>query len=190
MTARSLPSSQVPRYLVVSFLLVALVIGVFGGARSLSGVAQESTPMADMEDMAMPTGAVGLTSVVLARMEPSVAPDHELQLVRVDVATGATVTAHTHPGAIVLCIESGSPTFGVTQGTATMTQAATVATPEAASQLTAGSETVLQPGDCLTFDATQTVHTLQNPGEPAVIWQAHLYAAGEPPTTFLGTPAP
>ncbi len=190
MTAQTSPSSRVLRYLAVSSLLVVLAIAILAGGRSPSSVAQESTPMASMEEMDMPTGAVGLTSVVLARMSPPVAPDQQLQLVRVEVATGATVTAHTHPGAIVLCLESGSPTFGVTQGTVMMTQADTAATPEAATQLTAGTETVLQPGDCLTFDATQTVHTLQNPGDPAVIWQAHLYAAGEPPTTFLGTPAP
>jgi hypothetical protein len=69
-----------------------------------------------------------------------------------------------------------------------MTQAATIATPEAATELTAGSETELQPGDCLSFQASETVHTLRNPGGPAVIWQAHLYALDEPPTTFLATP--
>ena len=103
---------------------------------------------------------------------------------------GATVAAHTHPGAIALCLESGSVDFGVTQGTATKTRAATAATPGAAETLAAGSETVLEPGDCLTFEATGTVHTLHNPGGPAVIWQAQLYALGQPPTTFLGTPAP
>jgi quercetin dioxygenase-like cupin family protein len=168
-------------------LLVAIIASAGVISRSL---AQESTPEHDMPGMDMPIGNNGLTSVVLAQMPPSAAPDQLLQLVRVDVETGATVSAHTHPGSIVMCVESGSPTFGVVQGVVTMTQAASVATPEAAVELTAGSETVLQPGDCLTFDATQTVHNLHNPGEPAVIWQAHLYASGEKPTTFLGTPEP
>ncbi|MDQ3653948.1 MAG: hypothetical protein M3457_02565 [Chloroflexota bacterium] len=190
MTVRSLPSSRLLHSLAVTVLLVVLVIAAFTGARSTAGVAQDATPMAGMDEMDMPVGAVGLTSVVLARISPPVTPDQELQLVRVDVAAGATVTAHTHPGTIALCLESGSPTFGVTQGTVTMTQAATAATPEAAVNLEMGTETVLQPGDCLTFDATNTVHTLHNPGGPAVIWQAHLYALGQPPTTFLGTPAP
>jgi quercetin dioxygenase-like cupin family protein len=173
------------RYLALAILFV---IGLaLTGPRLLSTVAQESTPMPGMD---MPAGAVGLTSVVLAQMEPAVAPGQSLQLVRVEVAEGATVAPHTHPGSIVLCLESGSPTFGVVEGTVTMTQAATVATPEAATQLAAGDEIQLQPGDCLTFDATQTVHTLRNTGGPAVIWQAHLYAVGEKPTTFLATPAP
>lgn len=187
MTTRFVVLGNLPRYLIVTVVIVGLA---FAGVRLLDGAAQESTPMAGMEEMDMPVGNVGLTSVVLARIEPPVAPGQELQLVRVDVASGATVSEHTHPGAIVLCLESGAPIFGVAEGTVTMTQAATAATPEAATELGAGSETELQPGDCLTFDATQTVHTLYNPGGPAVIWQAHLYAVGEKPTSFLGTPAP
>lgn len=159
--------------------LLALVIGMVAGGRLMvATIAQEATPA--------PGG--GLTSVVLARIAPAAAPDQELQLVRVEVAPGATSAAHTHPGAIALCLESGSVVFGVVEGTVTMTQTATVATPEAATELTAGSETVLEPGDCLSFQATDTVHTLHNPGGPAVIWQAHLYAPDEPPTTFLATP--
>lgn len=188
MTARFVALGHLPRYLAVTVVCAGLA---FAGVHLLDGAAQESTPMAGMEGMEgmdMPVGNNGLTSVVLAQIEPPVAPGQQLQLVRVDVASGATVSAHTHPGAIALCLESGAPIFGVIEGTVTMTQAATVATPEAATELGAGSEIELQPGDCLTFDATQTVHTLYNPGAPAVIWQAHLYAAGEKPTTFLGTP--
>jgi quercetin dioxygenase-like cupin family protein len=167
--------------------LFALIIGiVVGGRLTTNTLAQEATPTHDMS--AMPPGNVGLKSVVLSRIAPAAAPDQQLQLVRVEVASGATVSAHTHPGAIALCVETGSPIFGVVEGTVTMTQAATVATPEAATELTVGSETELQPGDCLSFQATETVHTLRNPGEPAVIWQAHLYAPDEPPTTFLATP--
>ncbi len=179
-------SKLLPTFVLATALV--LVIGVVTGSRVMvDTIAQEATPTHDMS--AMPPGAVGLTSVVLSRIAPAAAPDQELQLVRVEVAPGATSAAHTHPGAIALCLESGSVVFGVVEGTVTMTQAATVATPEAATQLTAGSETVLQPGDCLSFQATDTVHTLHNPGGPAVIWQAHLYAPDEPPTTFLATPA-
>jgi hypothetical protein len=135
--------------------------------------------------MDMPAGAVGLTSTVLAKIEAPAAPGHELQLVRVEVVEGATVAPHTHPGVIALYVESGSPVFGVVEGTVTMTQDATAATPEAAVELTAGSETELKAGDRLAFDATQTVHTLRNIGGPAVLWQAHLYAVGEDPTTFM-----
>jgi mannose-6-phosphate isomerase-like protein (cupin superfamily) len=176
------------RRLAVSVLLVGLLGLALTVPRLLGTVAQEATPTHSME--AMPPGAVGLTSMVLARMDPATAPGQQLQLVRVEVAPGATVAPHTHPGTIVLCLESGSPVFGVVEGTATLTHAATAATPEAAETVTAGAEIELQPGDCLTFDATQTVHTLRNPGGPALIWQAHLYASGQPPTTFLGTPVP
>jgi mannose-6-phosphate isomerase-like protein (cupin superfamily) len=175
------------RRLAVSVLLVALVGLILAGPRALSGVAQEASPMAGMS--ATPAGAVGLTSRVLARIEPATAAGQELQLVRVEVAPDAMVAAHSHPGTIALCLEFGSVVFGVVEGTATVTRAATAATPEAAEQL-AAAETVLEPGDCLTFDAAQTIHTLHNPGGPAVLWQAQLYAIGQPPTTFIGTPTP
>lgn len=51
-----------------------------------------------------------------------------------------------------------------------------------------GTEIVLEPGDCLSFDASQTIHTLRNTGGPAIIWQAQLFTIGEKPTTFLATP--
>jgi hypothetical protein len=173
------------RHLAAAVLLVGLALA---GTRLLTGIAQEATPTHDMA--AMPPGSVGLKSVVLARIAPAAAPGQELQLVRVEVAPGATVAPHTHPGTIVLCLESGAPVFGVAEGTATLTHAATAATPEAAETVTAGAEIELLPGDCLTFDATETVHTLRNSGGPAVIWQAHLYVLGEPATTFLATPTP
>ena len=175
------------RHLAISVLFVGLIGLALAVVRPLNGLAQESTPMTDMASM--PAGAVGLTPRVLARVEPATAAGQELQLVRVEVAPGATVAPHTHPGTIALCLESGSFNFGIVEGTATVTRAATAATPEAAEQL-ANAETVLTPGDCVTFDASQTVHTLHNTGGPAVIWQAQLYALGEPATTFLGTPTP
>jgi mannose-6-phosphate isomerase-like protein (cupin superfamily) len=185
--AGSRQEGTIMRQLAVSILFVGLVGLAFAGVRPLNGLAQESTPMADMAGM--PAGSVGLTAKVLARVEPATAPGQELQLVRVDVAPGATVAPHTHPGTIALCLESGSFDFGIVEGTATVTRAATAATPEAAEQLT-GAETVLAPGDCVTFDASKSVHTLRNTGGPAVIWQAHLYTLGAPATTFLATPAP
>ena len=68
------------RYLAIVVVIVGLA---FAAPRLLNTLAQESTPMPGMD---MPAGAVGLTSVVLAKIEPAVAPGQELQLVRVEVA--------------------------------------------------------------------------------------------------------
>jgi len=107
--------------------LVTLVALAAFGLVTTRTVAQEASPMAGMTDM--PAGAVGLTPRVLARIEPATAPGQELQLVRVEVAPEATVAPHTHPGAIALCLESGSFDFGIVEGSATVTRAATAATP-------------------------------------------------------------
>jgi hypothetical protein len=69
------------RHLAVSVLFVGLIGLAFAGVRPLSGLAQESTPMADMASM--PASAVGLTPRVLARVEPATAAGQELQLVRI-----------------------------------------------------------------------------------------------------------
>jgi mannose-6-phosphate isomerase-like protein (cupin superfamily) len=174
------------QFSVLVVLVGFVALSAFGLATTRT-VAQEASPMADMAGM--PAGAVGLMPHVLARIEPATAPGQELQLVRVDVAPGATVAPHTHPGTIALCLESGSFTFGIVEGVATVTRAATAATPEAAEQL-ADAETMLAPGDCVTINASTTVHTLRNTGGPAVIWQAQLYALGATATTFLATPTP
>src|SRR5215213_9003356 len=111
-------------------LVAVVLVGLTTGG--LRTAAQDASPMAGMTDI--PAGSVGLTPHVLARVEPAAA-GQELQLVRVDVAPGATVAPHTHPGTIALGLESGSFNFGIVKGTATVTRAATAATPEAAEQL-------------------------------------------------------
>jgi hypothetical protein len=69
-------------------------------------------------------------------------------------------------------------------------------TPAATEALTVDQPITYGPGDCVAFDedAAHTVHTAWNAGsEPVVLWEAHLYRAGEAATTFTdmqGTPTP
>ena len=149
--------------------------------------AQDATPMTGMTTM--PAGA-GVKGVVLARIAPPAAPGQELQLFRLELAPGAIIAPHTHPGVIASCVAAGALGFTLLSGTGTVTRAATAATPTAAEPLVPGREVVLAPGDCLTFDATTHAHSGRNAAAgPTVLWEAHLYAAGQPLTTYLGTPA-
>jgi hypothetical protein len=170
---------------------IALVLGV---AAMLVGLpwsargAQEGTPL--------PPGAVGVSAAVLGAFPATGAPGYELQVFRSEWAPGSSINTHTHPGALVSCVESGELTFAIQTGAATMIRAHGVGTPAPTEALTLNQPITYGPGDCVAFDqdAVQTVHTAWNAGsEPVVLWEAHLYHTGEAATTFTdaqGTPTP
>jgi hypothetical protein len=109
-------------------------------------------------------------------------------------APDSYVTQHTHPTAIVVCVQSGALGFAIQAGTATVTRSETQGTPEAAEQLALNTDVVLEPRDCVAFDefAAHTVHTAWNASaDTTVIWEARLVKTDEPFTTFvdaMGTP--
>jgi quercetin dioxygenase-like cupin family protein len=143
------------------------------------------------QDPSMPPGSTGITPQPLGGGLPSVAPGYAMGLVRLTYAPGGTLNSHTHPGASILYVESGTLTYTLIAGTATVTRsAADASTPPAAEPLGMG-EVVLNAGDSL-FEDADVVHTARNDGdEPAVVLIANLLTAGAPVTTFLeGTPVP
>ena len=149
--------------------------------------AQESTPL--------PQGAVGITAAVLGATQPAAADGYELQLFRSEWEPGSSISTHTHPGALVSCVESGTLSFEIQSGAATVIRAHGAGTPAPTEAMEVGVPITYGPGDCVSFDqdAAETAHTAWNAGdETVVLWEAHLYKAGEPATTFQeqGTPAP
>jgi hypothetical protein len=144
----------------------------------------------------MPPGAVGISAAVLGAIDPVAAPGYELQLFRSEWAPGSTINTHNHPGALVSCVESGQLHFEIQTGAASLIRAHGAGTPTAPEAIAPNQPIVYGPGDCVAFDqdAADTVHTAWNDGSaPAVLWEAHLYRAGKPATTFTneqGTPAP
>lgn len=161
------------------------------GAVGLGLVARGAQPPPD----AAP-GSVGFQSAILGGIEPAVAPGHRLVLAEVVLEPDAYATSHTHPTAIVVCVQSGALGFSLQHGTATVTRAQGAGTPAAAEPLAVGTEIVLQPRDCVAFDhfAAHTAHTGWNASDgQTVLWEARLFKADEPYTTFLdaqGTPVP
>jgi quercetin dioxygenase-like cupin family protein len=165
-----------------SLSLVALLM-----AMAISG----SVVHAQM-DHSMPPGSTGITPQPLGSGLPSSAPGLAMGLVRLTYAPGATLNSHTHPGASILYIESGTLTYTLIEGTATVTRAsADPASPPVAEPFAAGV-IELSAGDSL-FEDADVIHTANNAGEePAVVLIANLLTAGEPVSTFLedGTPTP
>lgn len=146
------------------------------------------------QDFSMPAGSTGITPQPLGSGQPSVAPGYAMGLVRLTYAPGGTLNAHTHPGASILYIESGTLTYTLVEGTATLTRASsgpvTPGAALAAEPVTPG-DVELQTGDSL-FEDADVIHTARNDGsESAVVLIANLLTAGAPVTTFLeATPVP
>src|ERR687897_2994558 len=92
-------------------LVVLFVVTVLGP----TSMAQDATPAA---------GPVGVTSTLLGSGQPRLVPGHELSLRRVTIAPGGGIPAHTHPGAIVIYLESGSWGYIPLGGVAQLTRAA------------------------------------------------------------------
>ena len=88
-------ASRPNRALVV--LLAAALTLLFGVG--IGALAQNGPPPAD----ATP-GAVGTSALVLAALEPAVAPGYRLAVVENTWAPVAYVTRHTHPTAIAVCV--------------------------------------------------------------------------------------
>ena len=168
-----------PRML--TLLSIALILTVILGI---------GTAVRAQQDPSMPPGAVGITPQPLGSGLPSAAPGYALGLTRLLWEPGATLNAHTHPGASVLYIESGTLTYTLIEGTATVSRASDEGTPRAVEELRTG-DIVLNPGDSL-FEDADVIHTARNDSdEPTVVLIAGLLGANEPVATFLeGTPAP
>ncbi len=172
-------------------IMLALVLGGLVGLIATGALARSAQPPPD----ATP-GSVGFGNVALGGIDPVVAPGYRLEMRENTFAPGAYVTRHTHPTAIIVCVQSGAFGFAIQAGAATVTRGGTGATPEATEPLEVGVDVVLEPRDCVAFDefAAHTEHTGWNASDgTTVIWETRLLKIGEPYTTFLdeqGTPVP
>jgi quercetin dioxygenase-like cupin family protein len=139
-------------------------------------------------------GAVGFGNVLLGGVDPAVATGYRLEMRENTFAPGAYVTRHTHPTAIIVCVQSGALGFAIQDGAATVTRGGSGTTPEGVEPLDVNTEIVLEPRDCVAFDefAEHTEHTGWNASdETTVVWETRLLKVGEPYTTFVdeqGTP--
>ena len=173
----------------VSIVLSVVILVGFVALWGMSTTAQEATPA---------TGPVGVSAALLGSGQPAVAPGHELSLRRITIAPGGGIPAHTHPGALVIYLESG--TWGYTalnEGTQ-LTRAAVNGTPGPTEEMAVGEEIILNAGDWIYVE--DPADDIRNAGDkPVVLWVAGLTRVGEPFTTIMtdmggmemgGTPSP
>ncbi len=172
----------------IQTFVAVIVIGLLGVV-GVGVFAQGGPPPPD----ATP-GSFGFSNVLLGGVEPAVAPGYRLEMRENTFEPGAYVTRHTHPTAIIVCVQSGALGFAIHEGAATVTRGGTGEEPEATEPLELDAEVVLEPRDCVAFDhfAAHTAHTGWNASDgQTVLWEARLLKTDEPYTTFVdaqGTP--
>lgn len=173
--------SKTARFLPVAALF--LMLAILAPVRSTT-LAQDGQPI----DLPCVTG---VTAQTLGVGMPNDASGQALVLVRLDIAPSGGFAPHTHPGMMVVSVESG--TIDVTQigeMEMTITRAASNGTPAVNESLTNGMTATLGPGDSFTEPAGM-VHTAFNNGaDPAILMAAGLVDPNQPATQCVeGTPA-
>jgi quercetin dioxygenase-like cupin family protein len=135
----------------------------------------------------------GVTVEPIGQAMPAEAPGQALVVLRITIAPGGGFQPHTHPGTLVVSIESGQ--FGLTQLDTSMPmsimRAASNGTPAASEQLTAGATTVLNPGDWF-VEPKGMLHEMTNAGStPTVVLVSGVVDPNLPLVQCVsGTPTP
>lgn len=164
--------------IVTQFAALALATaGTFAFAAGGSAAPPEPQPVT------LPC-ATDMSIQVLGNAQPANAEGQNLVLVRAHFGVGGGIGPHTHPGTLVVAVESGE--FGFTLEDEGMEMpimrsgdAGTPAVPEVAK---AGEEVVLQPGDW--FVETGMIHSARVVGEePVMVTFTGLVEAGQPVTS-------
>jgi len=157
-----------------SFVTIILSLGLFAVSQGPI-VAQESS------------GNPGISAAILAAVEAGAGQGYEVQVSRSVWEPGSSLTAEGRAGALVSCVESGSMSFALIDGAATVTRAhlSTEGIPVdilrahpvvATSAITLGHAIAFADGDCVTVGKdAPSVFTITNAGtRDAVLWEVRL----------------
>ncbi|MBA3414769.1 MAG: hypothetical protein H0U10_06055 [Chloroflexia bacterium] len=152
-------------------------LGLALASRRFDAFAQDATPA--------PAAAVGVSAQLLGIGQPAAAPGLELTLRRITIAVGGSIPPHSHPGALVIFVESGAFGYTALGGTIELTRAAVDGTPAPAEEMPTGTEVILNPGDRLFVE--DPMDDVRNAGEDElVLLVSGLTRVGEPFTTLMG----
>jgi quercetin dioxygenase-like cupin family protein len=152
-------------------LAVVLVLAALVAAPGLTA-AQDSTPAAG-GPIAVIELAPGVTAEVFAGAPSARAAGQTVYLARFVFQPGSEIFPHSHPGTVVLGVESGTFGWTLVEGAAHVVRGAAAGATGPVEDLTEpGTEVVLNPGDAIYYE-DDVVHTARG--------------AGDGPTVVLGT---
>lgn len=157
--------------------LAVIVATGLASAPAYTAIAQENPPPNPIE---LPC-ATNVSAQVLG-MTPVNDGEQTLLLARVIFGPGGSIGEHTHPGSLVITVESGS--FGFTHlgdGEMTVNRVATADAEASVEPMPHGEEVVLNPGDWTV--ETGMIHTGANlSDEPTTVLLSGLIEGGQPLT--------
>src|SRR5215210_3531418 len=145
-------------------VLLGLVIGLGLFTMPAIPAAQETAPKVEASPSANHTP---IFLELLGSALTTEVPNKRLGLFRLTLAPGASVFAHTHPGQLVVAIESGTLAYTVLGGDGASVRAA-AGTPTAEEVIAPETETIFGPGEFL-VEPPGVAHTYRNPGEEPVV---------------------
>jgi quercetin dioxygenase-like cupin family protein len=148
---------------------VALVLMV-GGLCGACGSDGSTTRSAGVD---APTTAAGpgttiapvVKNILAQEVDPPGAPGRTLSLVRYVIAPGAQLPAHIHPGVQLASIESGTLTYTIVSGTATVTRKGSASGDPA----TGPTTITLGPGDAVAENDGMVHYGANQTDQPVVI---------------------
>ena len=152
------------RRTVLTPVILGLVVGLSLFTMPASPAAQEATPTGEASPSADHTP---IFLELLGSALTTEVPNKRLTLIRLTLAPGASMFAHTHPGQLVVAIESGTLAYTVLNGDGASVRGA-AGTPIAEDVIPPGTETTFGPGEFL-VEPPGVAHTYRNPGEEPVV---------------------
>lgn len=165
----------------------ALVLVVTGAAAcgSSDGTASPGTTTRAVS-AGGPTTTVAVAKDVLGTdPAPPGAPGRTLTLIRYTIAPGAQLSPHVHPGVQLASIQSGTLTYTVESGTATVTRAG-----GDTDEITGPATTTLGPGDAVVEHDGMVHFGANDTDQPVVILATLLTEDGRDLAVTVTTPAP
>jgi quercetin dioxygenase-like cupin family protein len=148
--------------------------------------APETTPPASTtpsptEPISVIELAPGVTAEVFAGAPSDRAPDQTVYLARFVFQGGSEIFPHSHPGTVVLGVESGSFGWTLLEGTAHVVRGAAAGNTGPVEDVTEpGTEVILEVGDAIYYEDDVT-HTARSAGdEPTVVLGTLVLTTGEP----------
>jgi len=166
-------------------LFTAILFGfglIVGGPGRVVGQEQQAKP---------PSCITNVTVERLGQAMPPDAAGKALVTLRVTIAPGGSIQAHTHPGTLVVSIESGAFEYTMLDDADLSVMRAQEGGGEAVSEPVAmGVPVILHPGDWFP-DPEGMVHSASNPGEePTVALVSGLVDPSQPFTQCVESGEP
>jgi quercetin dioxygenase-like cupin family protein len=164
------------RALVVVALLasVSLACGTDGDTSSIGGPSAATSPSATNA----PSGVV--REILAEDTDPPGAPGRTLSLVRYTIPAGAKLSPHIHPGVQMASIESGTLTYHVISGSATVQRAPSVdGEPVSFETFTGPTMTTLGAGDAVIETGDMVHYGANDTDQPIVILATLLTETGQ-----------